>query len=85
MPIAYAINPKAPPIKTDGKIARPSRPSVKFTAFDDPTKTKVPVKINKNGVIGNIKSLKKGTINDISGKISAEEYKYDIATNETSD
>ena len=71
-PIAYAIKPSAPPIKTDGKIANPSNPSVRFTAFEDPTKTNVPMKINKNGDIGIIKSLKKGTIKDVSGNISAE-------------
>ena len=30
----------APAIRTDGNIARPSRPSVKFTALDDPIKNK---------------------------------------------
>ena len=47
-PIAYAIKPSAPPIKTEGKIANPSNPSVRFTAFEDPTRTNVPIKINKS-------------------------------------
>ena len=51
-PIAYAIKPSAPPINTDGKIANPSNPSVRFTAFEDPTRTNVPIKINKNAVVG---------------------------------
>ena len=72
MPIAYAIRPNAPPIKTDGKIAKPSNPSVKFTALDEPTRTNIPVKININGDMGTIRFLKNGTIKDVSGIISAE-------------
>jgi hypothetical protein len=81
----YAISPRAPPIKTDGKIAKPSRPSVKFTALDEPTRTNIPVKINKNGDIGIIASLKNGTIKEVSGGISAEKYKYVIASNAMND
>ena len=32
---------KADAIKIQGNIASPSNPSVKFTAFDDPTKIKI--------------------------------------------
>ena len=32
---------KADAIKIQGNIASPSSPSVKFTAFDDPTKIKI--------------------------------------------
>ena len=53
-------------------MASPSSPSVKLTALDDPINTNMPVKIKMNGDIGNIKSLKKGTINEVSGIISAE-------------
>ena len=50
LPIAYATNPKPPIIKTVGKIASPSRPSVKLTAFEDPTITKVLINKN-NGIV----------------------------------
>ena len=68
----YAIIPRAAAIRTEGRIARPSSPSVKFTAFDDPTNTNIPKEINKTGLIGTIRSLKKGTINAVSGMVSAE-------------
>ncbi len=67
--------PKAPAINTEGKIASPSKPSVKFTAFEEPTTTKEPKRINIIGPIGIIKSLTKGVINDISATCSAEKYK----------
>ena len=66
------MSPKAPPIKTEGKIAKPSKPSVKLTALDDPTRTNMPIKMNKKGDIGKIASLKNGTIKEVSGTISAE-------------
>jgi fructose-specific phosphotransferase system component IIB len=43
-----------------------------LTAFEEPTNTNTPIKIKTNGDMGIIKSLKKGTINDCSGIISAE-------------
>jgi hypothetical protein len=36
------------------KLPNRLRPSVKFTALDEPTRTNIPVKINKNGDIGTI-------------------------------
>jgi hypothetical protein len=68
----YAIKPSAPAMSTEGRIAKPSRPSVRLTAFDDPTRTNIPVKINTNGLIGINRSLKKGTIKEVSGAVSAE-------------
>ena len=59
-------------MSTEGKIANPSKPSVKFTAFDEPTRTNIPVEINTNALIGIIKSLKNGTMNDFSAITSAE-------------
>src|SRR4029453_8633114 len=41
LPGKYAITAKAPPAVTLGPIARPSRPSVRFTAFEAPTITKI--------------------------------------------
>ena len=60
LPIAYATNPKPPIIKTVGKIASPSRPSVKLTAFEDPTITKVLINKNNGIDISNIKFLLNG-------------------------
>ena len=37
LPLAYANTPSAPPTMTDGMIARPSSPSVRFTALLMPT------------------------------------------------
>ena len=68
----YAIKPNAPAIRTEGRIAKPSKPSVRFTAFDEPTRTNIPVEIKTNALMGIIKSLKKGTINEVSGGVSAE-------------
>ena len=45
---------------------------MRFTAFEDPMRTNIPVNINIYGDIGIIKSLKNGTIKDVSGIISAE-------------
>ena len=45
---------------------------MRFTAFEEPTRINIPEKINTNELIGIIKSLKKGTINDVSGGVSAE-------------
>ena len=57
---AYATNPKPPIIKTVGKIASPSRPSVKLTAFEDPTMTKMLINKNNGIDISNIKFLLNG-------------------------
>ena len=83
LPIAYAIKPKPPPIKIVGKIARPSRPSVRFTAFEEPTITKDPNKINESMLISKIQSLLKRRISDISALSSAVKYKKLTAATET--
>ena len=56
-PIAYATNPNPPVIKIEGKIAKPSRPSVKLTALDEPTITNIPNKIKNTIEISKIKSF----------------------------
>ena len=53
------MNAKHPATNTTGTVAKPSRPSVKFTAFDDPTiinmlkgiknQPKLTIKFLKNG------------------------------------
>ena len=83
LPIAYAINPKPPPIKIVGKIAKPSRPSVRFTALEEPTITKEPNKINESILISKIQSLLKRSIKDISAESSAVKYKKLTAVTET--
>ena len=40
LPVAHATNANAPATITVGTIARPSNPSVKFTALLEPTITK---------------------------------------------
>ena len=49
-----------PVIKMEGKIAKPSKPSVKLTALDEPTMTNIPNKIKNMIEISKIKSLLKG-------------------------
>ena len=56
------MRPRPPAIKTEGKIASPSRPSVKFTAFEDPMITKMLISRKMKGEITNIYSLLNGRI-----------------------
>ena len=51
------MRPRPPAIKTEGKIARPSRPSVKLTALEDPMITKMLINRKIKGEITNIYSL----------------------------
>src|SRR6185437_8166842 len=41
LPVRYAITAKAPPAVTIGPIASPSSPSVRFTALEAPTITRI--------------------------------------------
>ena len=66
-----------------GTIAKPSSPSVRFTAFEEPTITKEPNKINENILISKIQSLLKRSIKDISAESSAVRYKKLTAITET--
>ena len=53
------MNAKQPATKITGTVAKPSRPSVKFTAFDEPTITKTEKGI-KNHPKFTTKFFKKG-------------------------
>ena len=53
------MNPKQADTKITGTVANPSNPSVKFTAFDDPTIIKMEKGIKNNPRLIN-KFLKKG-------------------------
>ena len=54
------MRPRPPAIKTDGKIASPSRPSVRLTALDEPIITKMRINRKIKGEITKIYSLLKG-------------------------
>ena len=56
------MRPRPPAIKTDGKIASPSRPSVRLTALDEPMITKMLINRKIKGEITKIYSLLKGKI-----------------------
>ena len=60
-PADQAIKPSAEVIRITGRIAKPSRPSVKFTAFELPTIINIDTGIN-NIPIEIETSLKKGTM-----------------------
>ena len=53
------MNAKQPATNITGTVAKPSRPSVKFTAFDEPTIINIPKGI-KNHPKLTIRFLKKG-------------------------
>ena len=53
------MRPRPPAIKTDGKIASPSRPSVRLTALDEPIITKMLINRKIKGEITKIYSLLK--------------------------
>ena len=59
LPTTYEINVKDKATNITGTVAKPSSPSVKFTAFDAPIITKSPNGI-KNKPICQIRFLKKG-------------------------
>ena len=60
-PADQAISPSAEVIKITGRIAKPSRPSVKFTALELPTIIKIETGMN-NIPRENETSLKNGTM-----------------------
>ena len=41
LPVIQLIKAKQPATKITGTVAKPSNPSVKFTAFEEPTITKI--------------------------------------------
>ena len=59
LPTTYEINVKESATNITGTVASPSKPSVKFTAFDAPIITNKPKGI-KNSPMCQIKFLKKG-------------------------
>ena len=61
--MAYAIKPNPPAISTEGKIAKPSNPSVKFTALEAPIMTNIEIHRKRTGEIEKINSLLNGKIN----------------------
>ena len=65
MPIKYEISPKTPAAIITGPMANPSSPSVKLTAFDEPTMTRV-AKMMKNQPRSIITVLRKGTVRPVA-------------------
>ena len=65
LPAAQAIIPSAIVIIITGSIARPSKPSVRFTALELPTIIKIEISTNTIPK-SKIMSLKKGTIYIVS-------------------
>ena len=69
-PVRYANTPKPPATKTLGRIANPSKPSVKFTALLLPVITNQASTTNPKPS-SNATSLKTGTSNEVSAGDSA--------------
>ncbi len=60
MPTKYAIKPNTLAAIIIGTIAKPSKPSVKFTALDEPTTTKLEKKHHTNIPKSIVKSFMNG-------------------------
>ena len=73
------MRPNAAPTITVGKIARPSRPSVRFTALLMPTIIRYAKKTNPKAPRGIDIALKKGTIRVVSADDEAVLYRATAA------